>query len=61
MWYFQDFFVPQILREINTESRGSKTATFGHLKASEFCSFSKIQPSKSAKIHKYQNSETLNQ
>jgi len=61
LWKFQDFFVIQILREINFgESRHSKNANFAILWDSEFVDLGKFRPSKSAKIHKSQNSEPLN-
>ena len=47
------FSVTPILREINIEqSTTSKTAVIAIFRGPEFCSFSKFQPSKSAKIHK---------
>ena len=61
MWKFQDFPITQILREINfVDSRSAKNAIFAILGGCEFCSFGKFQPSKSAKMHKNQNSEPLN-
>ena len=62
MCKFQDFSVIQILCEINFgESRSSKTAVFDIFGAlNKFYQFGKFQPSKSAKIHKRQNSEPLN-
>ena len=60
MCKFQDFSITHILREINfMHSRSAKTAIFAIKKGSEFCSFGKFQPSKSAKIHKSKNSEPL--
>ena len=50
MWIFQDFFVLQILREINFgQSRNSKTVISPILRSLNFF--------KIAKIHKSQNSE----
>ena len=61
MWKFHDFSVIQILREINLgQSKSCKNAIFAHFWYSEFYQFCKFQPSKSEKIHKNQNSETLN-
>ena len=52
-------FVIQILREVNFgEFRSSKNANFDILGALNFVG--SFQPSKSAKIHKYQNSEPRN-
>ena len=57
VWKFQDFSITQILREINfVDYRGAKTTVLCHFRGSEFCSFGKFQPSKSAKFHKIQNS-----
>ena len=53
MWKIQDFSVIQILREINlSESRSP-------FRGAENGEFGKLQPSKSAKVHKNQNSEPL--
>ena len=54
MWKFLGFSVTQILREINfKESRSSETAVYAILAAKNY------PPSRSAKIHKNQNSESL--
>ena len=58
VWKFQAFSIIQISREINhRHSRNSITAVFC---GTELCWFGKFQPSKSTKIHKKQNSESLN-
>ena len=61
MWKFQDFCIIEILREIKFgDSRSAKSAVFAILAAVSFVHLVKIQPSKSAKIHKNPNSEPLN-
>ena len=61
MLKFYHFFLTQILCEINFgESRSITNAVFHHFRGSEFWTFGKFQPSKSGKIHKCQNWETLN-
>ena len=60
MWKFHRFSITQILREINFgDSRSAKSAVFVILE-SEFSSFGQFKHSKSAKIHKSQNSDPLN-
>ena len=61
MWKLKIFSVAQILREINfRKARSSEIAAFCHFMGFELCPFSKFQPSKSAKIHKNENSEPPN-
>ena len=61
LWKVHDFSVTLILREINIRHPGSsKNAIFCHIGDSEFWFFGQFQPSKSAKIHGNQNSETIN-
>ena len=57
MWKSQNFSVTQILK--NGVRGSSEVAVFAILGALNI-SFGKFQPSKSAKIHRYQNSELLN-
>ena len=58
VWKFHYFCITEILCEINFEdSRNAKSAVFAILGAVNFVHF---LPSKSAKIHKNQNSEPLN-
>ena len=57
----QNLSSTHILREINFEdSKSARTALFAILGAMNFVHSVEFQPSKSAKIHKYQNSEPLN-
>ena len=61
VWKFQDFPVTQILREINfQESRRSETAVFAIFRVLNFVNLVNCRLSKSAKIHKNQNSEPPN-
>ena len=61
MWKVQDFSAIQILREINLGgSRSSTGAVFAIFAGSELGEFYDFQLSKSAKMNKNPNSESLN-
>ena len=60
MWKFHDFSVTQILREIKFGEIRSYENAVSSILMTEFCYFIRFQPSKSAEIHKNQNSEPLN-
>ena len=61
MWKFLDFFVIQILRGLNlVESRSSKNIAIAIFECPGLGECSNFQLSKSAKIHKNENSEPQN-
>ena len=61
VWKFHDFSIIHILREINHGgSRSAKKCSFCHVWGSEMCESGQFQPSKNAKMPKYENSEPLN-
>ena len=57
VWKFKDFCITQICVKSILENLEVQKVPFLHFRGCEFCSF---QPSKSAKIHKNQNSEPPN-
>ena len=60
MWKFPDFYVLQILREINfRESKSPKTAGFAIFEALKFVDLVNFSHPKSAKIHRNEKSEPL--